>query len=64
MKRKASISHDEAMAKELRENPHFAAAYLEAASEDLEEPEVLRIAMRRVRDAENAGPSTDSRETS
>ena len=31
MKHKASISHDEAMVRELRENPGFAAEYLRAA---------------------------------
>jgi probable addiction module antidote protein len=51
MKRKASISHDEAMVKELRERPDFAAEYLKAAMEDAEEPEVLLIALRRVAEA-------------
>ena len=58
---KASISHDEAMLKELRENPCFAKAYLEAAREDLEEPGVLRIALRRLRDAKRAPASGGSR---
>jgi DNA-binding phage protein len=31
MKRKASISHDEATVRELRDNPDFAAEYLRAA---------------------------------
>src|ERR1035441_11073315 len=48
MKHKASISHDEAMARELRENPDFAAEYLRAALEDAEEPRVLLVALRRV----------------
>ena len=34
MKDKASVSHDESMARELRENPDFAAEYLRAAMED------------------------------
>jgi probable addiction module antidote protein len=51
VKRKASISHDEAMVKELRENPEFAAEYLKAALEETEEPEVLLIALRRVAEA-------------
>ncbi len=51
MKRKASISHDEALVKELRESPDFAAEYLKAALEDTEEPEVLLIALRRVAEA-------------
>jgi len=51
VKRKASISHDEAMVKELRENPDFAAEYLKAALEDTDQPEVLLIALRRVAEA-------------
>jgi probable addiction module antidote protein len=51
VKRKASISHDEALVKELRESPDFAAEYLKAALEDTEEPEVLLIALRRVAEA-------------
>lgn len=52
MKRKASISHHEAMVKELRENPGFAAEYLKAAIEDTDEPGVLLIALRRVAEAQ------------
>ena len=51
MKRKASISHDEAAIRELRENPEFAAKYLRAALEDDDEPSVLLIALRRVAEA-------------
>jgi probable addiction module antidote protein len=51
MKVKASISHDEAMARELRENPDFAAEYLKAAMEDDAEPRVLLVALRRVAEA-------------
>ena len=51
MKHKASISHDEAMVKELRERPDFAAEYLKAALEDTEEPGVLLVALRRVAEA-------------
>jgi probable addiction module antidote protein len=51
MKRKASISHDEAMAHELRSNPKFAAQYLRAALEDDDEPRVLLIALRRIAEA-------------
>jgi putative addiction module killer protein/probable addiction module antidote protein len=47
VKHKASISHDEAMVRELRENPNFAAEYLRAALEDEDEPRVLLIALRR-----------------
>ena len=48
MKRKVSISHDEATIRELRKNPEFAAEYLRAALEDADEPRVLLIALRRV----------------
>ncbi|HSS97034.1 MAG TPA: addiction module antidote protein [Terriglobales bacterium] len=51
MKRKASISHDEAAVRELRANPKFAAQYLRAALEDDEEPGVLLIALRRIAEA-------------
>jgi len=51
MKRKASISHDEAMVKELRARPDFAAEYLKAALEDTEEPGVVLVALRRVAEA-------------
>lgn len=51
MKKKASISHDEAMIKELRDDPEFAAEYLRAALEDEDEPGVLLIALRRVAEA-------------
>ena len=51
MKRKASISHDEATIRELRENPEFAAEYLRAALEDDDEPVVLLIALRRIAEA-------------
>jgi len=51
MKRKASISHDEATVRELRANPEFAAEYLRAALEDEDEPRVLLVALRRVAEA-------------
>lgn len=52
MKRtKASISHDEAMIRQLREEPDFAAEYLRAALEDDDEPRVLLVALRRVAEA-------------
>ena len=51
MKRKASISHDEAVVRELRDNPEFAAEYLRAALEDDAEPSVLLIALRRIAEA-------------
>jgi hypothetical protein len=46
---KTSISHDQALVRELRENPDFAAEYLRAALEDEEEPRVLLA--RRVAEA-------------
>jgi probable addiction module antidote protein len=48
MKRKASISHDEALIKQLRDNPRFALEYLKAALEEDNEPRVLLLALRRV----------------
>jgi probable addiction module antidote protein len=51
MKGKASVSHDESMARELRENPKFAAEYLRSAMEDEAEPRVLLVALRRVAEA-------------
>jgi probable addiction module antidote protein len=50
-KHKASISHDEAIVEELRQNPKFAAEYLKAALEDQDEPRVLLIAMRHIAEA-------------
>lgn len=51
MKRKVSIPHDEALIRELRDNPEFAVEYLKAALEDAAEPEVLLVALRRVAEA-------------
>ncbi|SRR6266545_1642888 len=51
MRDKASVSHDESMARELRENPDFVAEYLRAAMEDEAEPRVLLVALRRVAEA-------------
>ena len=51
MKGKASLSHDEATIRELRNNSEFAAEYLRAALEDNDEPRVLLIALRRVAEA-------------
>ena len=45
MKRRASISHDEAIVGRLRKDPDFAADYLKAALEDEDEPRVLLIAL-------------------
>jgi probable addiction module antidote protein len=52
MKRKqASISHDEAVVRQLRKDPDFAAEYLRAALEDEDEPRVLLVALRRIAEA-------------
>jgi len=51
MKHKASISHDKATVRELRDDPGFAAEYLRAALEDEDEPGVLLVALRRVAEA-------------
>lgn len=51
-KRKAAVSHDVMMARELRENPAFAAEYLKAAMEDTDEPKVLLIALRQIAEAQ------------
>ena len=52
MKRKASISHDESMARRLRKDPAFAAEYLKAALEDEDEPRVLLTALRHLAQAQ------------
>ncbi|HEY1678323.1 MAG TPA: addiction module antidote protein [Candidatus Sulfotelmatobacter sp.] len=49
--KQASVSHDEAMIRELRKSPEFAAEYLRAALEEDDEPGVLLIALRRVAQA-------------
>lgn len=51
MKRKPSISNDEAVIAEIRRNPKFAAEYLRAALEDSDEPKVLLIALRHIAEA-------------
>jgi probable addiction module antidote protein len=51
MKRKASISHDEAIVRRLQEHPEFASEYLKAALEDADEPRVLLLALRHLADA-------------
>ena len=48
---KGSISHDEAMVRQLRKDPDFAAEYLRAALEDEDEPHVLLVALRRIAEA-------------
>jgi probable addiction module antidote protein len=51
MTRRPSISHDKALIEELRGNPEFAAEYLKAALEDVDEPKVLLIALRHLAEA-------------
>jgi probable addiction module antidote protein len=46
MKRKTSVSHDEAIVRRLRQDPEFAAEYLKAALEDEDDPRVLLITLR------------------
>jgi probable addiction module antidote protein len=52
MKRKASVSHDEAIIRRLRQDSDFAAEYLKAALEDEDEPRVLLIALRHLAQAQ------------
>jgi probable addiction module antidote protein len=52
MKRKTSVSHDDAMVRRLRKDPEFAAEYLKAALEDEDEPRVLLIALRHLAQAQ------------
>jgi probable addiction module antidote protein len=51
MRRKVSVSHDEAMVRRLRKDPGFAAEYLKAALEDEDEPRVLLLALRHLAQA-------------
>lgn len=51
MKRNTSISHDKEVVRELREDPAFAAEYLKAAMDEVDDPRVLLIALRRVAEA-------------
>jgi probable addiction module antidote protein len=51
MKHGASISNDQAVIQEIRENPEFAAHYLAAAMEDTDEPGVLLVALRQIAEA-------------
>jgi hypothetical protein len=44
MRRKASISHHEALIRQLRDNPDLAVQYFKAALEEDSEPRVLLIA--------------------
>lgn len=51
MTRKTSVSHHEAIVRELRDSPQFAVEYLRAALDDAEEPQVLLIALRQLAEA-------------
>lgn len=51
MKHKPSVTHDEAVIRQLREDSEFAAEYLKAALEDSEDPKVLLTALRRLTEA-------------
>lgn len=48
MRKKASISHEDAIIRELRADPDYAAEYLRSAIEDSDEPKVLLIALRQL----------------
>lgn len=52
MKPRNSIPHEEALIKELRDDPEYAAEYLKAAMEDSDEPKVLLIALRQIAKAQ------------
>ena len=52
MKRRVSVSHDEAIIRRLRKDPKFAAEYLRAALEEEDEPRVLLIALRHLAQAQ------------
>ena len=52
MKRKPSISHDEAIIRRLRKNPDFVAEYLRASLDDEDEPRVLLLALRHLAQAQ------------
>ena len=51
MKRKKSISHDKAVALELRRDAEFAMEYLKAAMDERDEPRVLLDALRQLTEA-------------
>ena len=52
MRRKASVSHNEAIVRRLRKDPDFAADYLKSALEDTDEPRVLLVALRHLAQAQ------------
>ncbi len=51
MKHRPSITNDQAVIEQLREDPEFAAEYLKAAMEDRDEPRVLLLALRHIAEA-------------
>ncbi|MFZ0522467.1 MAG: addiction module antidote protein [Candidatus Acidiferrales bacterium] len=51
MKRKTSVSHDDAIVRRLRKDPDFATEYLKGALEDEDDPRVLLIALRHLAQA-------------
>ena len=57
MKKRSRVPHEDVMIKKLRGDPDFAAAYLRAAIENSDEPQVLLIALRRVAKAFRGGRS-------
>jgi probable addiction module antidote protein len=52
MRRRSSVSHDEAIVRRIRKDPGFAAEYLRAALEDEDEPRVLLVALRHLAQAQ------------
>jgi len=50
-KRKTSVSHEQSLIRELRDDPEFCAEYLKAAIEDTAEPKVLLLALRHIAEA-------------
>ena len=51
MNSKTSIQHDDAVIREVPENPALVAEYVKAASADANEPAALLVALRRVAEA-------------
>lgn len=50
-KRKPSITHEESVIRQLRDDPAFATQYLRAAMEDTDDPKALLTALRRIAEA-------------
>jgi DNA-binding phage protein len=51
MNRNPSISHHQAVVRNLRANPKLAVEYLKSALDDANDPKVLLIALRRITEA-------------